>query len=209
MPAEFQKPEFEGRTILVKKLKMLPYELIIRGYMFGSMWKSYKAGEPFCGHKIEGDYELAQKLEKPILTPSTKSSEGHDINISIEEMKADIGAELAEQIEDVCLKLFDRCCTYAAEKGIIIADTKLEFGLDEDGKLVLADEVFTPDSSRFWDGRRLQGRHLAEELRQAVCAPTGLIENKLDGVTPPPELPAEIIEKTREKYMECMKRIVG
>ena len=208
MPTEFQKPEFEGRTILVKKLKMLPYELIIRGYMFGSMWKSYKAGEPFCGHKIEGDYELAQKLEKPILTPSTKSSEGHDINISIEEMKADIGAELAEQIEDVCLKLFDRCCTYAAEKGIIIADTKLEFGLDEDGKLVLADEVFTPDSSRFWDAADYRVGTSPKSFDKQF-ARDWLIENKLDGVTPPPELPAEIIEKTREKYMECMKRIVG
>lgn len=207
MPAEFQKPEFEGRTILVKKLKMLPYEFIIRGYVFGSMWKAYKAGEPFCGHKIEGDYKLAQKLEKPILTPSTKSSEGHDVNISIEEMKTDVGEALAEQIEDVCLKLFDRCCTYAGEKGIIIADTKLEFGLDENGSLVLADEVFTPDSSRFWDAADYEVG-VSPKSFDKQFARDWLIENKLDGVTPPPELPAEIVEKTRDKYMECMKRIV-
>ena len=152
MPEEFSKEEYKDRVMLVKKLKMLPYEFIIRGYMFGSMWKAYQAGEPFCGQVITGDYQLAQKLEKPILTPSTKATEGHDeYSVTHEGLVKDLGEELAQKLEDTCLRLFEKCYDYAYERGIIIADTKLEFGLDENGELVLADEVFTPDSSRFWN----------------------------------------------------------
>ena len=126
MPEEFSKEEYKDRVMLVKKLKMLPYEFIIRGYMFGSMWKAYKAGEPFCGQVITGDYQLAQKLEKPILTPSTKATEGHDeYSVTHEGLVKDLGEELAQKLEDTCLRLFEKCYDYAYERGIIIADTCL------------------------------------------------------------------------------------
>ena len=171
MPEEFSKEEYKDRVMLVKKLKMLPYEFIIRGYMFGSMWKAYQAGEPFCGQVITGDYQLAQKLE------------------------------------DTCLRLFEKCYDYAYERGIIIADTKLEFGLDENGELVLADEVFTPDSSRFWNRDEYQvGTSPLSYDKQYLR--DWLIENKLDGVTPAPQLPADVVAKTQEKYLECLDRLV-
>ena len=151
MPVEFQKPEYEDRTILVKKLKMIPYEVIVRGYMFGSMYDAYKKGEPFLGHKFSKEYALAEKLAKPIVTPSTKASEGHDINVTLDYMKKDLGDELGSKIEKAALAVYKKCYDHAFKNGIIIADTKFEFGLDENGELILADEVLTPDSSRFWN----------------------------------------------------------
>mgnify|MGYP002579555385 CR=1 FL=1 len=206
MPEEFSKEEYKDRVMLVKKLKMLPYEFIIRGYMFGSMWKAYQAGEPFCGQVITGDYQLAQKLEKPILTPSTKATEGHDeYSVTHEGLVKDLGEELAQKLEDTCLRLFEKCYDYAYERGIIIADTKLEFGLDENGELVLADEVFTPDSSRFWNRDEYQvGTSPLSYDKQYLR--DWLIENKLDGVTPAPQLPADVVAKTQEKYLECLER---
>ena len=185
MPEEFSKEEYKDRVMLVKKLKMLPYEFIIRGYMFGSMWKAYQAGEPFCGQVITGDYQLAQKLEKPILTPSTKATEGHDeYSVTHEGLVKDLGEELAQKLEDTCLRLFEKCYDYAYERGIIIADTKLEFGRDEY-------QVGTSPLS--YDKQYLRD---------------WLIENKLDGVTPAPQLPADVVAKTQEKYLECLERLV-
>ena len=144
MPAEFQKPEFEGRTILVKKLQMVPYEVIVRGYMFGSMYEAYKKGEPFLGHKFDKEYQQAEKLDEPIVTPSTKAAEGHDINVTLDYMKEDLdkkypGKDLGTKIEQAALAIFKKCAEHAAKNGIIIADTKFEFGLDENGDLVLGD----------------------------------------------------------------------
>ena len=199
---------FDLTKDIVKKLKMLPYEFIIRGYMFGSMWKAYQAGEPFCGQVITGDYQLAQKLEKPILTPSTKATEGHDeYSVTHEGLVKDLGEELAQKLEDTCLRLFEKCYDYAYERGIIIADTKLEFGLDENGELVLADEVFTPDSSRFWNRDEYQvGTSPLSYDKQYLR--DWLTENHLDGVPPPPELPEDVVAKTREKYLECLELLV-
>ena len=208
MPEEFSKEQYKDRVVLVKKLKMLPYEFIIRGYMFGSMWKAYKKGEPFCGQTITGDYQLAQKLEKPLLTPSTKATEGHDeYSVTHEGLVKDLGADLANQLETACLKLFETCYDYAYERGIIIADTKLEFGLDEAGKLVLADEVFTPDSSRFWNREEYKvGTSPLSYDKQYLR--DWLTDNKLAGVTPAPDLPDEVVAKTQEKYLECLDRLV-
>ena len=113
MPEEFQKPEFEGRTILVKKLKMIPYEVIVRGYMFGSMYEAYKKGEPFLGHKFDKEYKQAEKLEKPIVTPSTKAAEGHDINVTLQYMKDDLGEELGSKIEKAALEVYKKCYDHA------------------------------------------------------------------------------------------------
>ena len=127
MPAEFQKPEFDGRTILVKKLKMIPYEVIVRGYMFGSMYEAYKKGEPFLGHKFDKEYKQAEKLAEPIVTPSTKAAEGHDINVTLQYMKDDLGEELGTKIEQAALAIYKKCYDHAYKNGIIIADTKFEF----------------------------------------------------------------------------------
>ena len=208
MPAEFQKPEYEGRTILVKKLKMIPYEVIVRGYMFGSMYEAYKKGEPFLGHKFDKTYIQAEKLDEPIVTPSTKAAEGHDINVTLDYMKNDLGSELGEKIEKAALDVYKKCYEHAYRSGIIIADTKFEFGLDENGELVLADEVLTPDSSRFWDLSKYEpGSSPASYDRQFVR--DWLKANGLAGDASIKEIPSDVVQKTSEIYKECQKKICG
>lgn len=206
MPSEFQKPEFEGRTILVKKLKMIPYEVIVRGYMFGSMYEAYKKGEPFLGHKFDKTYQQAEKLDQPIVTPSTKAKEGHDINVTLQYMKDDLGEELGTKIEQAALAVYKKCYEHAAKNGIIIADTKFEFGLDEDGDLVLADEVLTPDSSRFWNAATYKvGTSPASYDKQFVR--DWLKDNNLAGDANIKSIPQDIVAKTAALYKECQERI--
>ncbi len=206
MPAEFQKPEFEGRTILVKKLKMIPYEVIVRGYMFGSMYEAYKKGEAFLGHKFEKEYKQAEKLEQPIVTPSTKAAEGHDINVTLQYMKDDLGEELGSKIEEAALAIYKKCYEHAYKNGIIIADTKFEFGLDENGDLVLADEVLTPDSSRFWDASKYEvGGSPASYDKQFVR--DWLKDHNLAGDPNIKEIPADVVAKTSAIYKECQEKI--
>lgn len=208
MPAEFQKPEFEGRTILVKKLKMIPYEVIVRGYMFGSMYEAYKKGEEFLGHKFDKEYKQAEKLDEPIVTPSTKAAEGHDINVTLDYMKKDLGDDLGTKIEQTALAIYKKCYDHAAKNGIIIADTKFEFGLDENGELVLADEVLTPDSSRFWNAAEYKvGTSPASYDKQFVR--DWLKDNNLAGDPDIKSIPSEVVEKTSALYRECQKRICG
>lgn len=208
MPAEFQKPEFEGRTILVKKLKMIPYEVIVRGYMFGSMYEAYKKGEEFLGHKFDKEYKQAEKLDEPIVTPSTKAAEGHDINVTLDYMKKDLGDDLGTKIEQTTLAIYKKCYDHAAKNGIIIADTKFEFGLDENGELVLADEVLTPDSSRFWNAAEYKpGTSPASYDKQFVR--DWLKDNNLAGDPNIKSIPSEVVEKTSALYHECQKRICG
>ena len=208
MPAEFQKPEFEGRAMLVKKLKMVPYEVIVRGYMFGSMYEAYKKGEPFLGHSFDKQYQEAEKLAEPICTPSTKAKEGHDINVTLDYMKKDLGEELGTKIEKAALAIYKKCYDYAYERGIIIADTKFEFGLDENGELVLADEVLTPDSSRFWNKDAYKvGTSPASYDKQFVR--DWLKANNLAGDPNIKEIPADIVKKTADLYAECQKKICG
>ncbi len=206
MPAEFQKPEYEGRTILVKKLKMVPYEVIVRGYMFGSMYEAYKKGEPFLGHSFDKEYKQAEKLEEPIVTPSTKAAEGHDINVTLEYMKNDLGEELGTKIEKAALAIYKKCYEHAYKNGIIIADTKFEFGLDENGELVLGDEVLTPDSSRFWDLSKYEvGGSPASYDKQFVR--DWLKDNNLAGDPNIKEIPAEVVAQTSAIYKECQTKI--
>ncbi|MBP3267908.1 MAG: phosphoribosylaminoimidazolesuccinocarboxamide synthase [Ruminococcus sp.] len=209
MPAEFADEEkFGGRTVMTKKLKMLPYEFIVRGYMFGSMWEDYKKNKAYCGQPIEGDYQLAEKLKEPMVTPSVKNSEGHDENITLDRLRAEIGKEEADRIADICVKIYNKCYEDAKKKGLIIADTKFEFGYDENGVLTIGDEVMTPDSSRFW---------AAEDYKTGVSPRSydkqfvrdWLIDNKLNGVSPAPKLPDEIAEKTAKLYKECFTKITG
>lgn len=206
MPARFQGEEYQGRTVMVKKLKMIPYEVIVRGYMFGSMYEAYKKGEKFLGHSFDREYELAEKLEKPIVTPSTKAAEGHDINITKEQMIKELGEELGNKVIQSALAVYETCYEHAIARGIIIADTKFEFGLDKGGVLTLADEVLTPDSSRFWDeGEYKTGVSPKSFDKQFVR--DYLKDNGLAGKTA--SLPQEIVDKTSALYRECQRRILG
>lgn len=208
MPVEFQKPEYEDRTILVRKLKMIPYEVIVRGYMFGSMYDAYKKGEPFLGHKFDKEYALAEKLAEPIVTPSTKATEGHDINVTLDYMKKDLGDELGSKIEKAALAVYKKCYEHAYKNGIIIADTKFEFGLDENGELILADEVLTPDSSRFWNlAEYKEGKSPSSYDKQFIR--DWLKKNHLDGDPNIKSIPTDIAEKTASLYRECRKKICG
>lgn len=211
MPADFQKPEYEGRTILVKKLKMLPYEIIVRGYMFGSMFEAYKKDKTFLGQTFNRDYQQAEKLEEPMVTPSTKAEEGHDINVTLQFMKDDLekkypGKNLGEKIEKTALAIYKKCYEHAYKNGIIIADTKFEFGLDENGELTLGDEVLTPDSSRFWDLSKYKiGESPASYDKQFLR--DWLKNNNLAGDPNIKEVPADVIATTSAIYKECEQKI--
>ncbi|MCH5265485.1 MAG: phosphoribosylaminoimidazolesuccinocarboxamide synthase [Lachnospiraceae bacterium] len=210
MPDFFSKnpARFDKRTVLVKKLNMLPYEFIVRGYMFGSMWEEYKTSGTFCGQKVEGGYTLAQKLVEPVITPSVKNDTGHDEYISLERLRAELGAEKTDTICNICLMLYNICYKQALKNGIIIADTKFEFGYDEKGALTLGDEIFTPDSSRFWALSDYQAGETPKSYDKQFVR-DWLVEHKLKGVTPAPELPEEIVNATAGIYKECYRRITG
>jgi phosphoribosylaminoimidazole-succinocarboxamide synthase len=190
------------RSIIVKKLRTLPVEAIVRGYIIGSGWKDYQATGKICGVHLPAGLQQAEQLPKAIYTPSTKASVGdHDINISYQETVDLIGQELAEQVRDVSISLYKMAAEYALERGIIIADTKFEFGLDENDQLVLADEILTPDSSRFWplDQYKVGSSPISYDKQFIRDYLETLDWNKK---SPGPEIPADIIQKTQQKYRE-------
>ena len=207
MPGYFQKGEFEGRAVLVKKVRILPFEFIVRGYMFGNMWEAYFQNQDFCGCRVEGDYKLAEKLNAPILTPSTKAHTGHDEYIPLRDVVGAIGAELTGRIEETCFKLYDACYQYAYKKGIIIADTKFEFGLDADNRLYLADEIFTPDSSRFWNLSDYKAG-ISPKSYDKQFVRDWLTDNKAGGDMQFDNVPYEILSKTADIYAECLRRLL-
>lgn len=206
-PVECQNENYENRSMLVKKLKMVPIECIVRGYITGSGWKSYKENGTVCGIKLPEGLQESQKLEEPIFTPSTKAAEGHDENISFEKTCEIIGIDLAQKIKNASIEIYKKCAEYALSRGIIIADTKFEFGLDENGNLVLGDEVLTPDSSRFWPldeytVGKSQKSFDKQYLRDWLKA------NSWDASNPTP-IPADVIEVTRSKYIEAYEKLTG
>ena len=206
-PEEFQRDEFKGRSMLVKKLKMIPIECIVRGYITGSGWKSYKENGTVCGIKLPEGLQESEKLPEPIFTPSTKAAEGHDENISFERTCEIIGKDLAEKVKQKTIEVYSKCAEYAVSKGIIIADTKFEFGLDENGELVLADEVLTPDSSRFWPASEYEiGKSQKSFDKQYLR--DWLKQTGWDDKNPTP-IPDEVIETTRAKYIEAYELITG
>jgi phosphoribosylaminoimidazole-succinocarboxamide synthase len=206
-PEYFQKEEYLHRTVLVKKLKMLPFEFVVRGYMFGNMWNAYLSDRAFCGYELKEEYELAEKLKRPLFTPSTKSSEGHDEYITVKALEDALGSVRTRELTEVSLALYEQCSAHAMKNGIIIADTKFEFGLDENGKLVLADEVCTPDSSRFWSAEHYKVGVSPKSYDKQVLR-DWLKENKLDGVEPGPVLPPEVVDTTARIYQECLQKLV-
>ena len=207
LPDEKERAEVEGRAIVTKRLKALPVEAIVRGYLIGSGWVDYQKTGQVCGIPLPAGLQMADKLPQAIFTPSTKADLGaHDENIDFEKTRALLGDELAAQVRDVSLEIYTQCAGYALQRGIIIADTKFEFGLDAEDRLVLIDEVLTPDSSRFWPADSYApGKSPASFDKQFVRDYLETLD--WDKTPPGPVLPAEVIEKTAEKYREAQTRL--
>lgn len=208
MPAFFQSEFFRDRTVMVEKLEMLPFEFVVRGYMFGSMWKAYSNGEDFCKVMLTDPYELAEQLKQPVITPALKHDDRHDEYVSMKEVESLIGAETAKQIEEICFKLYEMCSEYALYKGLIIADAKFEFGLNRQGELILADEIFTPDSSRYWDADSYRIGVSPSSFDKQVLR-DWLLNNKVNGEFQFDKVPEYILKRTENLYNECLTRIVN
>jgi phosphoribosylaminoimidazole-succinocarboxamide synthase len=201
--------QLSDRAVIVRRLKALPIEAVVRGYLIGSGWKDYQATGALCGMALPPGLELAQQLPQPLFTPASKAAVGeHDENISFAETAGRIGAQVAAQVRDTALALYSFAAAHAQARGIIIADTKFEFGLDEAGRLTLIDEVLTPDSSRFWP---------ADTYRVGVSPPSfdkQYVRDYLETLdwnkrAPGPKLPPEIIARTSDKYREALRRLTG
>jgi phosphoribosylaminoimidazole-succinocarboxamide synthase len=204
-----ERDQVRGRAIVVKRLKPLPIEAVVRGYLIGSGWKDYQATGKVCGIPLPAGLKMAQQLPEPLFTPSTKAELGdHDENIDYATVEKTIGADLAAQVRNAAIRLYKEAADYARTRGIIIADTKFEFGLDAAGKLYLIDEVLTPDSSRFWPADSYKvGESPASFDKQFVRDYLETLDwNKQ---APGPRLPADILEKTTAKYREALQRLTG
>ena len=209
LPAGTDVALYARRSVVAKRLKAVPIEAIARGYLIGSGWKDYQATGSLCGIELPPNLRQAERLPEPIFTPSTKAAAGtHDENIGFDDVVAKIGAELAEKVRDATLAIYRFAAAHAAERGILIADTKFEFGTDADGKLYVMDEMLTPDSSRFWP---------ADRYRVGISPPSfdkQFVRDYLETLdwnktAPGPTLPREVIEGTAAKYAEALKRLAG
>jgi phosphoribosylaminoimidazole-succinocarboxamide synthase len=209
LPAGVDRALYAQRSVVAKRLRALPVEAIARGYLIGSGWKDYQASGTLCGIALPPGLKQAQQLPQPIFTPSTKAAVGdHDENVSFDAVVARIGADLAAQVRDATLALYRFASAFAAERGIIIADTKFEFGLDENDRLVVMDEMLTPDSSRFWP---------ADEYRIGISPPSydkQFVRDYLETLdwnktAPGPRVPPEVIAVTAGKYAEALRRLAG
>ena len=207
--AENEVIQVKNRAIVARKLKALPIEAIVRGYLSGSGWKDYQKTQSLCGIKLPQGLKESAKLSEPIFTPSSKEAVGsHDENISYEECEARVGKDIASQIQEISIKLYQEASNFALTKGIIIADTKFEFGLDEQNRIVLIDEILTPDSSRFWP---------LDQYREGASQPSfdkqfirdWLEKSGWNKTPPPPSLPEDVINKTSQKYLEAFKKLTG
>ncbi|GIX35096.1 MAG: phosphoribosylaminoimidazole-succinocarboxamide synthase [Lysobacteraceae bacterium] len=209
LPQGVDPAPYLERSVVVRHLTPLPVEAIVRGYLIGSGWKDYQRSGSVCGIRLPPGLAQAAQLPEPIFTPSTKAAVGdHDQNVAFDAVVAAIGGPLAEQVRSVSLQIYRHAAAYAAERGILIADTKFEFGLDADGRLVVMDEMLTPDSSRFWP---------ADQYREGISPPSfdkQFVRDYLetldwDKTAPGPRLPAEVIEGTRQRYAEALRRLAG
>ena len=204
-----ERDQVEGRAIVVRRLKPLPIEAVVRGYLIGSGWGDYSRTGAVCGVQLPHGLRMASKLPSPIFTPATKAAVGdHDENISYAQTEALIGAAMAAKVRDTAIALYSAAADYAKSRGIIIADTKFEFGLDADGNLILIDEALTPDSSRFWPADQYQeGSNPPSFDKQFVRDYLETLDwNK---TAPGPRLPADIIQRTGDKYREALTRLIG
>ncbi|MEF8848130.1 MAG: phosphoribosylaminoimidazolesuccinocarboxamide synthase [Candidatus Thermoplasmatota archaeon] len=201
------KDRIKGRSMLVKKADVFPVECIVRGYISGSAWRSYQDNGKVCGIELQEGMKESEKFEEPLFTPSTKAETGHDVNISFEKMKELIGDENAEKLKNLSLTMYKKGSEYARKKGIIIADTKFEFGKIDD-EIIVVDEVLTPDSSRFWPADEYQpGKKQPSFDKQYVR--DYLTDTGWDKNSSPPNLPEEVIEGTKKRYLEAYEKITG
>jgi phosphoribosylaminoimidazole-succinocarboxamide synthase len=203
---EARKAELQGRTMLVRKADVVPFECVVRGYLAGSGWKEYQSAQTICGIKLPPGLRESQQLPEPIFTPATKAETGHDENVSYEFMADQVGQELAADLRDRSLDLYKRAARFATERGIILADTKFEWGRLKDGSVILIDEVLTPDSSRYWP---------SDQYRPGTSPPSfdkqfvrdWLESTNWDKQSEPPDLPADVVKKTAAKYQEAFDRL--
>lgn len=200
--------ELRGRSTLVKKTEVFPVECVVRGYLEGSGWKDYQATGEICGHKLPPNLRQCERLPEPIFTPATKAKEGHDENIAETQFAEIIGAKAAEKLKNLSLEIYKTASEYALTRGIIIADTKFEFGLVETGEILLIDEVLTPDSSRFWSAETYESGHAQASFDKQFLRE--YLETLDWNKQPPaPELPVNIVNSTRERYLEAYKILTG
>lgn len=203
-----QYAELKGRSTLVKKTKVFPVECVVRGYLEGSGWKDYQLTGEICGHELPENLKQCEKLPAPIFTPATKAESGHDVNIDFKTFAQILGDERAETLKNRTLEIYKTASEYALSKGIIIADTKFEFGLDKDGNILLIDEVLTPDSSRFWSSELYKaGKAQPSFDKQFVREYLETLE--WDKTPPAPELPLEIVAATTSRYLEAYELLTG
>lgn len=210
MPAQLHvfADQLEGRSMLVRKLKIMPVECVVRGYLAGSGWKEYQKVQSICGVPLPEGLMLSSRLPEPIFTPTTKAEAGHDMPMTFEETVEELGAERAEDLRSLSLDVYSRAADVAEDRGIILCDTKFEFGLAPDGTIVLADEVLTPDSSRFWDRDTYEpGRSQDSYDKQFVRDFLETLD--WDKQPPGPELPDNVVEGTSERYREIFERITS
>ena len=208
LPEEIRSEELDGRFMLCKKAEVVPIECIVRGYLVGSGWKEYQETGAVCGVELPEKLKLGSQLPEPIFTPSTKATVGHDENVSFERAAEIAGQDVMETLRDRSIAIYNRARSFAAERGIILADTKFEWGRDENGELILIDEVLTPDSSRFWPADSYKvGKNPPSFDKQFVR--DYLDKIKFDRQPPGPALPAEVVQKTRQKYIEAYTRLTG
>jgi phosphoribosylaminoimidazole-succinocarboxamide synthase len=209
MPAAFaSRPELRGRTMLVSKAAVVPIECVVRGYLAGSGWKEYRQRGTVCGIMLPAGLRESQQLPEPIFTPATKEESGHDINIALEQMVGITGASVAEDLRQRSVDVYWRAADYAQQRGILIADTKFEWGTLPSGALILIDEVLTPDSSRFWPLDQYQPGGSPPSFDKQFVR-DWLETSGWDKNSPPPELPADVVSQTREKYLEAYERLTG
>ncbi len=197
----------QGRSMVVRRTNVVPIECVVRGYLSGSGWKEYQASGTVCGIKLPTGLQESSQLPEPIFTPATKAEEGHDENISFERMIEIIGGERAHELRSLSLNVYRQGVEYAATRGIIIADTKFEFG-EIDGELILIDEVMTPDSSRFWP-QDLYKAGGSQPSFDKQYVRDWLLSSGWDKNSPPPELPADVVERTSAKYIEAFEKLTG
>jgi phosphoribosylaminoimidazole-succinocarboxamide synthase len=203
-----QYPELRGRSMLTKKTKVFPVEAVVRGYLEGSGWKDYKATGKICGHELPENLRQCEKLPEPIFTPATKAAAGHDENIAEMEFVKIVGAETAAKISSLSLNIYKEASEYALSRGIIIADTKFEFGQDDGGNILLIDEVLTPDSSRFWSVADYEPGHTQPSFDKQFVRE--YLESLNWNKQPPaPDLPEEIIKATTERYLQAYELLTG
>ncbi|MEW6582271.1 MAG: phosphoribosylaminoimidazolesuccinocarboxamide synthase [Actinomycetota bacterium] len=208
LPEGADAGELAGRVMLVRRLEMLPVECVVRGYLAGSGWRDYLDTGAVCGHRLPPGLRQADRLPEPIFTPATKAHEGHDENVTFDDVADMIGRESADEVRRVSIALYERAAERCARAGIILADTKLELGRDADGRLVLGDEAFTSDSSRFWPADRYApGQSPPSFDKQYVRDWLDTLD--WDRTPPGPELPADVVAGTRSRYIEAYERITG